>query len=158
MKTLISDLATWLEGHQALLSRLGTISLIMLAVTVIVFPAVVIKLPKDYFIRDHREPVRETRRHPLAWGLLSLVKNFLGLVLILAGLAMLVLPGQGTVTILIGVALTNFPGKYKIERRIAAQPAVGKTLNRIRGWTGAEPLSLPTSNRSSDRPEGPDIR
>jgi hypothetical protein len=60
--------------------------------------------------------------------------------LILAGIAMLVLPGQGTVTILIGLALTNFPGKYALERRIASQPAVRATLNKIRGLAGCSPL------------------
>ena len=56
---------------------------------------------------------------------------------------MLLLPGQGIVTVLIGFALTNFPGKYAIERRIACQPAVGRTLNRIREWAGRPPLRLP---------------
>lgn len=64
--------------------------------------------------------------------------------MILAGIIMLVLPGQGTVTILIGLAISNFPGKYKIERKISSQPAVGATLNKIRKLTGSSPLVFPT--------------
>lgn len=139
----MSDLTAWLDRQQPLLNQLGLISLITLAATVVVLPIVVINLPQDYFTRDHREVARETRRHPLVWGSLSLFKNLIGLVLIVAGLAMLLLPGQGTITILIGVALTNFPGKYKLERRIVAQPAVGRTLNKIREWAGRPPLGLP---------------
>ena len=56
---------------------------------------------------------------------------------------MLVLPGQGTVTILIGLALTNFPGKYALEQRIVCQPAVAKTLNRIRQLGGVPPFRMP---------------
>ena len=133
----------WIEGHQALLEQLGTLSLIVLAITVVALPIVVIKLPEDYFTADRREPARRSRKHPLLWAALSLLKNLVGIVLILVGLALLVLPGQGAVTILIGLALTNFPGKYAIERRIARQPAVGKTLNRIRELSGAPPLSMP---------------
>ena len=74
---------------------------------------------------------------------LSVLKNLLGILLILAGLVMLVLPGQGAITILIGLALTNFPGKYAIEHRIVCQPAVAKTLNRIRELGGAPPFEMP---------------
>ena len=133
----------WVEGHEALLQLLGTASLILLAVTLIALPVVVAKLPEDYFTRERRESAGRGRKHPVFWSIVSLVKNVLGIVLIFAGIVMLVLPGQGAVTILIGLALTNFPGKYVIERRIACQPAVGRTLNRIRELFGQPPLRMP---------------
>jgi hypothetical protein len=133
----------WVAGHQPLLQQLGTISLIVLAITVVALPVVVIQLPENYFTAERRGRASRTRKHPFLWAALSLLKNLLGSVLILAGLVMLVLPGQGAVTILIGLALSNFPGKYAIERRIVSQPAVGKTLNRIRELGGAPSLSLP---------------
>jgi archaellum biogenesis protein FlaJ (TadC family) len=133
----------WMESHGELLQHLGTASLVMFVVTIAVLPVVVAKLPADYFVRDKREPARRSRKRPLLWGALALIKNLLGIVLILAGLAMLVLPGQGTVTILIGLALTNFPGKFALERRIARQPAVGKTLNRIREIAKKPPFVMP---------------
>jgi hypothetical protein len=61
---------------------------------------------------------------------------------------MLVLPGQGTVTILIGLAISNFPGKFAIEQRIASQPAVGNTLNKIRKLSGVSPLQMPTATET----------
>lgn len=139
----MEKITQWLEGHQALVEQLGTLSLVVLAVTVVALPVVVIKLPEDYFTADRRKPASRTHGYPLLWAAVALLKNLLGLVLIVAGLVMLVLPGQGTVTILIGLALTNFPGKYAIERRIVCQPAVGKTLNRIRELGGVPPFSMP---------------
>lgn len=146
----MDKIAGWIESHGALVQHLGTASLVMFVATLVVLPVVVAKLPEDYFIREKRQPVARSRKRPLLWGLLALVKNALGILLILAGLAMLVLPGQGLVTILIGLALTNFPGKFALERRIARQPAVGKTLNRIRELAHRPPLQMPT--KTGERP------
>ena len=132
-----------IEANKALLQQLGTVSLVLLAITLVVLPVVVAKLPEDYFTRKRREAAGRTREKPLLWSFVALVKNLLGVALILVGLVMLVLPGQGAVTILIGLALTNFPGKYALERRIVCHPAVGATLNRIRQLAGQPPLRMP---------------
>lgn len=137
------EILSWLTEHEELIGQLGTVSLVMLVLTIVALPFVVKKLPADYFVNEKREPAWHKRKHPLFWGLLTLAKNLLGIVMILAGIAMLVLPGQGAVTILVGLAITNFPWKYALERRIAAMPAVGATLNKIRELTGVPPLLLP---------------
>jgi hypothetical protein len=139
----MSGLLTWVREYQGLLEWLGGVSLLMFAVTLVVFPLVIIHLPEDYFIRDRRDPARQIRRHPAVWLALTVFKNFLGAGLMLAGLAMLVLPGQGLLTILIGITLVNFPGKYTLERRIASQPPVAKTLNRIRETAKRPHLEIP---------------
>lgn len=135
----------WLSGHEELIRQIGNASVIALVVTIVALPLIVKQLPVDYFISENREPAWHERRHPLFWGAITVLKNVIGVVLVVAGIAMLLLPGQGAVTILIGLAITNFPAKYAIERRIASQPAVGATLNKIREWTGEEPLLLPDS-------------
>ena len=63
--------------------------------------------------------------------------------ILLAGIAMLVLPGQGLLTILIGLTLLNFPGKYTAERRLAGRPRIARTLNRIRAAARRPPLAIP---------------
>ena len=141
---MLSEITQWLTQHQQLIQQIGNVSLVVLAITVVALPIVVMKLPQDYFVSETREPARETRKHPFLWAVISFGKNLLGVILILVGIAMLVLPGQGTVTILIGLAISNFPGKYGLERRIASQPAVGATLNKIRELTGTPPLLMPT--------------
>ena len=65
--------------------------------------------------------------------LLGLVlKNIIGVIFILAGLAMLVLPGQGVLTILLGIMLMNFPGKSALELHIVQQPTVLRAINWMR--------------------------
>ncbi|MDX2435441.1 MAG: PGPGW domain-containing protein [Acidobacteriota bacterium] len=137
------DVMTWMREYQSLLEWLAGLSLLMFAVTLVVFPLVIIFLPEDYFVRDQRDPARETRRHPAVWLTLTILKNILGLVLVLAGIAMLVLPGQGLLTVLLGVTLVNFPGKYALERRIVSRPSVARALNRIREAAGRNRLKLP---------------
>jgi hypothetical protein len=144
---MISGILNWISQNEQLIQQTGNASLVILAITVVALPLVVKMLPANYFISEKREPARQTRKHPLLWALLSLLKNLLGLLLILVGIAMLVLPGQGTVTLLIGLAISNFPGKYAIERRIVCQPAVGDTLNKIRKLTNSPPLMLPMKDK-----------
>lgn len=133
-----------MRDHQVLFQALGLVSLVLFVASLVIFPLIVINLPEDYFVRGKRDPAHQRRRHPVAWALLTVVKNIVGFVLIAAGVAMLVLPGQGILTILMGVALANFPGKYTLERRLVKRPAVGRALNRIRDLAGRERLEIPT--------------
>ncbi|MFO7857997.1 MAG: PGPGW domain-containing protein, partial [Ectothiorhodospiraceae bacterium] len=90
-------------------------------------------------------PRREERtllRHPVAGLVLLIVKNALDAVLVLAGIAMLVLPGQGVLTILAGLTLMNFPGKYRVERWLMSRPAVFNAVNWLRRRAGRPPLEL----------------
>jgi archaellum biogenesis protein FlaJ (TadC family) len=139
----MSYVVTWVREYQGILEWLGGVSMLMFVVTLVVFPLVIIYLPEDYFVRDRRDPTHQIRRHPAVWLTLIVLKNFVGATLILAGFAMLVLPGQGLLTILIGITLVNFPGKYALERRIVSRPSVAKTLNRIRETARKSRLKLP---------------
>jgi archaellum biogenesis protein FlaJ (TadC family) len=142
------DILSWVREYQSLIEWLGAMSLLMFVVTLVVFPLVIVYLPEDYFVRDRRDPARQARRHPAVWLTLTVLKNILGAVLILAGVAMLVLPGQGLLTMLIGLTLLNFPGKYALERRLVSRPAVSKALNRIREMAGRERLELPADGEA----------
>ena len=53
--------------------------------------------------------------------------------MILAGLVMLITPGQGVLSILLGLALVDVPGKRTLERKIFQRPPVLKLVNRLRG-------------------------
>ena len=139
----MDSLIGWIIRHQQDLQLLGVISLATFVVTLIALPLAVINLPVDYFTRDRREAARRGTRHPLAWGTLAALKNLLGIVFILAGLAMLVLPGQGMITILVGLGLTNFPGKFALERRLVRNHSVSGSLNWIRQRAGRPPLQIP---------------
>jgi hypothetical protein len=102
----------------------------------------------DYFL--HPSPPVESwrRRHPALRISTLVIKNVLGVVLLLAGLAMLVLPGQGIITILVAMSLLNFPGKRSLELRIIRQGPVLQAINWIRARAKRPPLVVPRSKRS----------
>lgn len=128
--------------HQEAIWWLGVGSVLMLVASAAIVPIIVIRLPADFYERAVSGEVRMLGHHEILRVLVLLVKNSLGAVLLVAGILMLVLPGQGILTILIALALLNFPGKRALELRILRTPAIMKTLNWIRAKAGREPLRL----------------
>ena len=136
---------TWLRGHETLLWWLGALSIVMVVGTLVVLPLIVARLPADYFTRDQRHTSGHTSaRTPRLLGLVG--KNLLGIVLILAGVAMLVLPGQGLLMILIGLMLMDVPGKRALERRLVQQPSVWQAINWMRAKAHRPALEMPASS------------
>jgi hypothetical protein len=109
--------------------------------SLITLPVILVRLPVNYFMETHPR-VWLAEHHPVLRGMALVLKNLLGLVLLLGGLAMLVLPGQGVLTILIGVSLVDFPRKRALERRIVGRPLVLQTINRIRRRFNQPPLRV----------------
>lgn len=133
----------WLRGHETLLWWLGALSIVMFVGTLVVLPVVVARLPADYFTRDHRHASHHQAQSTTLRLLGLLGKNLLGLVFVLAGVAMLVLPGQGLLTVMIGLMLMDFPGKRALEWRLVQQPAVWRALNWIRAHAHQPALQNP---------------
>ncbi|MBL8850214.1 MAG: hypothetical protein JNG89_11045 [Planctomycetaceae bacterium] len=85
------------------------------------------------------------KSHPVVRLMFLILKNGLGVVLVLVGLV-LSLPfvfGQGVLTILIGVSLLDLPGKRRLELAIIRREAVHKSINWIRKKAGRPPLTMP---------------
>jgi len=123
-----------------MLGWLATFSIVSFLGTLVLVPIFVVNIPEDYF----SNPRRNKRHHDnvvLHYVLLAL-KNALGLVFVLAGIAMLVLPGQGLLTLLIGLIIMDFPGKYRLERWLISRSAMLKTLNWIRRRSGKPELKV----------------
>lgn len=74
--------------------------------------------------------------------MLLAAKNLLGYLLIVAGIAMLLLPGQGVLTMLLGFIMVDLPGKYRFEQWLVARPLVLRSINMLRRRAGREPLIL----------------
>lgn len=70
------------------------------------------------------------------------LKNILGVMLVLGGIALLLLPGQGILTILIGLIIMDFPYKYKVEIRIIKHPFVLRAINKLRAKAKQRPLQI----------------
>ncbi|MCA8941204.1 MAG: hypothetical protein KDB80_01475 [Planctomycetes bacterium] len=132
---------SWIEELELgwLFTGLTILGVLSLVATIVLMPWFVGRMPADYFVgeRPHR-----LRRTP-ARVVVHIAKNVLGVVLILAGVLMLVLPGQGLLTILIGVVLTEGPGKYHLERWLVRKPSIAKALNWLRARRGVEPFEIP---------------
>ncbi len=128
-------------ASSALLPWLFALSLVSFVGSLIVIPWILIRLPPNYF--DERYPRTWLRdHHPILRFAGHLLKNAVGVIFILGGLAMLVLPGQGLLTIVIGVSLLDFPGKRALERRLLSRPMVLQAINRLRQRFGRPPLAL----------------
>lgn len=129
-----------LGEHQALIYALSGGSLLVFVVTLIAVPAVIVRIPADYFSQEKRP--RGHHEHRRRWWRLTLMagKNMLGYLFMLAGLAMLVLPGQGLAAIFVGFMLVDFPGKYRTERWLMSRRWVRQPVNWLRRKRGHEPL------------------
>jgi hypothetical protein len=120
---------------------LGIASAAMLVISAILIPFLIVRLPADFYAEeDHRRRLFENK--PLVRMIFLTVKNTIGGFLLIAGIAMLLLPGQGIFTILAALAMLDFPGKRDLEMRILHRRAVMRTINWLRMRAGREPLSL----------------
>jgi hypothetical protein len=81
--------------------------------------------------------------NPAARIVFYILKNAFGTIFVLAGIAMLVLPGQGIISILIGLSLLSLPGKHRLVRRLVLIPSVLNSINRLRRRAGKPLLRTP---------------
>ena len=128
---------------QDILLWASTASLLTVAATLAAVPWVVGRLPADYFCRERRESWRSGGGVPVLAQVVAVLKNLLGLVLVVVGAIMLVTPGQGVLTILAGLLVMNFPGKYRLERWLVMRPGVLRALNWLRRRRGQAPFEPP---------------
>jgi len=141
---IFESISTWLQNNEGTISILAILSSLFWVGTLIAAPIVIIALPPDYLTRRERffpgNPTTSVWRYPYL-----VAKNIFGVLFILAGLAMLVLPGQGLLTLALGLALINFPKKHRAIRRILGQRRVLRAINRLRARAKKPPLVLSQS-------------
>jgi hypothetical protein len=135
---------SWIQTHATLITWwVLSLSTITFVLGLVLMPILIIRMSPDYFLHP-RPPAESWRsRHPALRVSTLIVKNVLGVILLLAGLAMLVLPGQGIITILVAISLLNFPGKRDLELKIVRQRRVLQAINWIRTRAKRPPLVLP---------------
>lgn len=139
-KVLWNTVTDLFADHGVLLSWLGGLSLLMFVGSLIAVPMVMVRLPEDYLRRNHKL----LQDWPLHLSVPFLIfKNSLGVVFLLSGLAMLILPGQGLLTLLIGLALVDFPRKHLLIRRLLGHKRIFPIINRLRARLGRPKLEPP---------------
>ena len=121
------------------------VSLVLFIAALILVPALIVRIPADYFCHRHRQPVMV--QHPLIRIVVAVLKNSLGAILALSGIIMLVTPGQGLITLLVGLMIMNYPGKYALERRLITRLHLLTPLNWLRRRYHVAPLEPPPSSK-----------
>lgn len=131
------QLIQWFSQYQAVFAWGGLFSATTFVLSLLLLPWLLSRIPADYF---------RHRPSDASWRILllprNLLRNLLGLPILLAGISMLILPGQGFVTILLGLAIMQFPGKLRLERWVLSQPGVLKAVNWIRRRSGVKELEV----------------
>jgi hypothetical protein len=104
---------------------------------------VLVRLPANYFHSSHARAFL-AERHPALRTAGVVLKNLLGVVLVILGLVMALpgVPGPGVLTVLLGLTMLDFPGKRDLEARFIGQPRVYGAVNALRARFGKPPLML----------------
>ena len=125
---------SWSSMNSDLLFLLGSLSIFILIISVFMMVLIISFLPEDYFKSENRNLISSVQnsRYPLLKLFVLITKNFFGVLLLLSGILMLVLPGQGILTIITGLVFMDYPGKYKFERKLLRQKGVINSINWIR--------------------------
>ncbi len=126
----------YLKTFLPYLELLGILSCLTFALSILIIPWFICRLPVDYFLFPQNRQL--SKRSELMKLFLLLLRNVVGIILVQAGILMLFLPGQGILTILIGLLCMSFPGKQHMIDYLIRQKALQKSLN----WTRRK-LSLP---------------
>ncbi len=139
----------WIQADKERLLWLAGFSVVTFVGTLLAVPWLVVRIPSDYFINTKRHRLPWAELHPVLRIVLLVIKNVIGLLFIMLGISMLVLPGQGALTILLGVMLLNFPGKFRLEKWIATRKPIRHSIAWLRERAGRPPLILHDESEST---------
>ena len=132
--SITEKIISWSSMNNDLLFLLGSLSIFILIISVFMMVLIISFLPENYFKSENRNLISSVQnsRYPLLKLLVLITKNFFGILLLVSGILMLVLPGQGILTIITGLVFIDYPGKYKFERKLLRQKGVINSINWIR--------------------------
>ena len=139
----MDGISQFLEFLTPYLVWMGWASLLMFLASLAVVPMLLTRIPADYFVRQANIDNQSNKIAGFHYSLLWVGRNVLGFVLLVAGVLMLVLPGQGLLTIFLGLFVSDFPGKTALEKQLVSIPAIHTSINWIREKKGVEHLALP---------------
>jgi hypothetical protein len=132
----------WIGDHRELLWLIGPVSVAIFVASILIIPALIVRIRPDYFGHAMRPASRWAHQRRFVRAAILVGKNLLGGVLMIAGLAMLVLPGQGLLTLLAGFLLIDFPGKYRLEKWLIRRRCILGPINWLRTRRKRQPLQI----------------
>ncbi|MCK4956301.1 MAG: hypothetical protein KAS49_01610 [Candidatus Cloacimonetes bacterium] len=142
---MLENLVIWLQSNQNLIVWVGISSLLLFIGTLIFIPIIIINIPYDYFSYRVRHKLKE--KHPVIRIISIILKNIIGYIFILMGIAMIFLPGQGLLTISVGFFLIDFPLKYNFECWLINHRPLLYSINWIRKRTGKREIEFLNSDQ-----------
>ena len=142
----VNSFIQWFSEHPEILMGLGISSIFIFLLSILGISWFVANIPDDYFLDSKRRSTKWHEQKPILRLVVIFGKNMIGLLLIIGGLLMLVLPGQGLLTMVTGLLLINYPGKYRLERKLVSKPSIVRTLNWIRIKANKPPLKRNNSH------------
>jgi hypothetical protein len=127
-------------SHADALTAVSVASLVMLVGSIMLVPWLILRAPADVFVR---EAAPRHFKSPVVALLISLLRNGVGIALVMVGVLMLVLPGQGLLTIVVGLCLMDLPQRRELLRRVVMRPSVWSALAWIRSRASRPPFDPP---------------
>ncbi len=100
-----------------------------------------IKIPADYFSSTYVKEIDKDKHFSVRW-MAFILKNVVGLLLIIAGIIMIFTPGPGVPTILLGLIMMDIPGKRPLEAKLIKRPMVLSAVNDLRARYNKPPLIM----------------
>jgi Putative transmembrane protein (PGPGW) len=122
---------------ESLLFGLTVGSAIAFGVSLLLVPLIMVRLPSNYL----NAPPQKS-----GWWnnpMVRIVRNVLGVALVVLGILLLVLPGQGIFSIVLGVSLTDFKRKREVQRKLIGSGKALRFINKLRKRFGQKPLEPP---------------
>jgi hypothetical protein len=141
---LLQPMPNWLSQHlsPAVVTAIIVLSLVLFAATAVAVPWFFCRIPADHYADKERVSLPLVARGS-PWRVpLLVLKNVAGVLLVLAGVLMLVLPGQGILTLVIGLLLVDYPGKRRFQRWLVSRRPVYRAINALRKRAHRPPLEL----------------
>ncbi len=142
--SFLQSLYEQLMSHPLWLTWAISVSVGLFIGSLAALPLLAALIPEDYFLPSHQ---RIVTIHPNSWWIVTtmlfILKNLIGIILLLIGVLMLFTPGQGLLTLFLGLMFLDFPGKLALERALIHRPAIYRGINKLRKLRNKPPVRLP---------------
>lgn len=109
---------------------------------------VLLRLPVDFFTNALSPNPKRRFNHPALHYTWLVVRNVLGIALVVAGIVMLVGPGQGLITLIVGLMLVDFPGKRRLSLKLIRRWRLIEATNKWRLRYGKPLFQIPEGGES----------
>ena len=134
---MLGDIVALLNQFEDMLVIIGIVSGVVFIISLLLMPYLLGLMPSNYFLKNSEKQLKINK----PFDLIKLtLKTLIGFILLIAGIIMLVTPGQGLVSILLGLFLMEFPGKRQLELKLINHNPTFKTLNWLRSKANKPPF------------------